>query len=904
MPELTNDHIDYITKDLNYRGVVAEGIEQEMLDHICSATEAEMEKGKKFIEAYHEVLKSFGYTSGLRQIQNQTLKVENQKATIMLKNYLTIAFRNLRKQSFYSLINIGGLAVGVAACLVIVLFIIDELSYDKYNTKADRIYRLDNEIKFGNTHLKMATSPAPNANSLLQDYPEIESTIRFRSYGSYLVKKAEGAGNIKELNVIWTDSTFFKIFSVKVLEGNATTALKEPASIAISKHIAEKYFPNESALGNSLILDNKYNAKITAIFENMPASSHFHSDIIISMVGDWPVAKEAQSTVYLGNNFITYLLLKEGANARALEAKLPAFLDKYIGPQLEQALGFNMKKFRDGGNKYELTLMPLLDIHLHSDLQGEFEPNGSITYIYLLSTIALFILGIASINFMNLSTARSSTRAKEVGVRKVMGSLRSHLVRQFLTESTLITLFAFIVAIGIAYLLLPLFNILALKHLQLPFGNPMFYFTLLAAALIVGMLAGVYPSFFLSAFKPINVLKGRVVLGGKSGLVRGALVVFQFVISIFLIVGAITVNRQLAYIQNKKLGFERDQIILVQDAYALRPNKVQTFKNEVLKNSFIQSGTISGFLPVASSWRNDMTFWKQGNEPTPENLLDLQNWQVDNDYLKTLGMKIKLGRGFSIEFPSDSLAVVLNETAVSQFGLGIDPIGKKINTFSGARPDGSPDPKQIKSWTVIGVVENFHFSTMREGIAPLGLFLGDSDGFVSFRFNAGNTQEIIKSIEKSWKNLAPDQPFQYSFLDEDFGKMYASEQRLGKIFTVFAGLAIIIACLGLFALTAFTAEQRTKEIGIRKVLGASVSSIVVLLSKEFGKLILIAFVIATPIAWFGVDWWLKSYTYKAEIGVMVYVLAGAFAFIIAWITMGYQSIRAASSDPVKSLKSE
>lgn len=908
MESLTKDHIDYIIKDLSYRGIVAEGVQEELLDHICSATEAEMNKGKKFIEAYHEVLKSFGHTSGLREIQKQTLKVENQKPTLMLKNYLTIAFRNLRKQGFYSFINIGGLAVGVAACLVIVLFIIDELSYDRYNTKADRIYRVNNEIKFGGNYYHMTTSSAPTAYTLLQDYPEIEATLRFRDYGSYLVKTADGNESIKEKKVIWTDSTFFKIFSVPVLEGNGSTALKEPASIAISKRTADKYFPNGNALGQSLILDNKYNGKITAVYADIPEASHFHFDILISMVGDWPVAKEAQSTVYLSNNFPTYLLLKEGVDANAFENKLPGFLSKYIGPQLAQILGndFTMEKFISSGNKYEMSLTPLLDIHLHSGLKGEFEANGSMTYVYLFATIALFILAIACINFMNLSTARSSNRAKEVGVRKVMGSLRSHLVRQFLTESTLLTLFSFVLAIGLAYLSLPLFNSLAQKQLYLPLSNPIFFLALIAFAVVVGLMAGLYPSFFLSAFKPASVLKGHVSLGMKSGFIRSALVVFQFVISIFLIVGAITVNRQLNYIQNKKLGFEKEQVLLIKDAYALRPN-VQSFKNEALKISSVETCTISGFLPIEAGSevsRNDNSFWKEGNQPTTENLVSLQDWRVDHDYIKTFKMNIKKGRGFSTEFASDSLAVVINEAAVVQFGLGDDPIGKKISRFYGERPDGSPDPNQTRSWTVIGVLENFHFSSMKESISSLGLFLRQSDGFISLRVNTNNSAETIASLQTLWKKLAPDQPFQYSFLDDDFDKMYTNEQRLGRIFGLFAGLAIVIACLGLFALTAFTAEQRTKEIGIRKVLGASVSSIVILLSKEFGKLILIAFVIATPVAWFGVDWWLKSYTYKTEIGVMVYLLAGTFAFATAWITMGYQSIRAASSDPVKSLRSE
>jgi len=826
----------------------------------------------------------------------------------MFKSNLLIAFRNLQKHTFYSAINIAGLAIGVSACFLITLFIIDELSYDQYNVKADRIYRINNEIRFGGNHMQLATSSAPTGQTLLQDYPEVEATVRFRSYGSYLVKAENSTENIKEKNVIWTDSTFFKIFSVKVLEGNPNTALKEPASIAISKRTAEKHFPSESALGKTMILDNKYNAKVTAVFDDIPATSHFHFDILIAMVGDWPVAKEAQSTAYLSNNFNTYLLLKEGADAKAFENKLPEFLKKYIAPQIAQALGpeFTMEKFREAGNMYEISLMSLLDIHLHSDAKAELEANGSITYVYLLATVALFILGIACINFMNLSTARSSNRAKEVGVRKVMGSVRSYLIRQFLLESTLITLFAFILAIMLVSLSLPLFNNLALKQLQIPFNNPLFYFVMLGAALLVGIVAGIYPSFFLSAFKPADVLKGKVSNGMKSGLIRSGLVVFQFVISIFLIVGAIAVNKQLQYIQTKNLGFNKDQVITIQDAYALRPNKVESFKQEVLKNSNIQSGTISGYLPVESgnSSRSDNPYWREGNDPSPENMVSMQNWYVDHDYVKTFGMNIMEGRDFSIDFPSDSSAVILNEAAAYLFGFDADPVGSRISTLDGSLPDGSPDPSKTKSWTVVGIVENFHFSTMREGITPLGLFVGKNDGSVSFRFNAKDTQDVIQSIENTWKSLAPGQPFQYSFLDDDFGSMYAAEQRLGEIFAFFAGLAIVIACLGLFALTAFTAEQRAKEIGIRKVLGASVSGIVLLLSKEFGKLIIIAFIIAIPFAWYSVDWWLNGFVYKAQVGVMVYVIAGVVSFLIAWLTMGYQSIKAASSNPIDALKSE
>ena len=898
---LNAPHIDYIIKDLHHRGIVLDGFQDEVIDHVCSAVEAEVNNGKNFIEAYREVLKSFGHTAGLREMQKQTFQYENQRTKVMLKNYLTLAFRTLRKQRFFTLINILGLAIGIASCLVIVLFVNNELSYDRFYKNANRIYRVNGEIKFGGNHYKLAVAPAPLADAILNDYPDVESAVRFRSRGSYLVKRSESADNFKEQNVIWADSTFFKIFSVPLLEGNPGRALKEPNTVAISRKTSDTYFPKGDALGQSLILDNTLNVKVTAVFENMPENSHMHFDILIAMSG----LDEAKSTQFLSNNFNTYLLLKDGVDVRTLEMKMTGLIEKYVGPEAAAVLGgeFTIEKFRASGNKLEYTLTPLTDIHLHSDLTAELGPNGDITYVYLFFAVALFILAIACINFMNLSTARSANRAKEVGVRKVLGSLRSHLVRQFLLESVLLSLFSFFLALILALGFLPVFNDLASKKLALPWSDPAFYGMLLAAALVMGVLAGLYPSFFLSAFKPVNVLKGNVSLGMKSGFIRSSLVVFQFVISIFLIIGTITINRQLDYIQNKKIGFRKDQVLVVNDAYALR-DKLQTFKNEIAKNNFIQSGTISGFLPVSGTWRNDNTFWPEGTQPNQENMVGLQNWRVDVDYVKTLGMKIKSGRDFSTEFPSDSSAIVMNETAAKQFNFDKDPLGKKISTFNGSKPDGTADPGQIRSWTVIGIVEDFHFESLKQNISPLALFLGKSDGMVSFRFEARNTQDVIQAVEKSWKTLAPGQPFQYSFLDQDFGRMYATEQKLGEIFALFAGLAIVIACLGLFALTAFTAEQRTKEIGIRKVLGASVAGIIVLLSKEFGKLIVIAFVVAAPLAWWGVDWWLKNYTYKVEVGIYVYLAAGGLAFLIAWLTMSYQSFRAATVNPVESLRTE
>lgn len=899
--QLTADHIDYITKDIQYRGIVVDGLKDELIDHICSAVETEMQSGKRFIDAYHEVLKSFGHTGGLREIQTQTLKVENQKTKIMLKNYFLIAVRSLAKHRFYSFINVTGLATGIAACLLIVLFIQNEMSYDRHYENADRIYRINGEIKFAGNHYRLAVTSAPFADAAVQSFPEIEAAVRFRTRGSYLVKRTEATDNIKENGVVWTDSTFFKVFSIPVLQGDANKALTEPNSIAISKKMAEKYFPDGNVLGQSMILDNRMTVKVTAVFQDMPITGHFNFDILIALAG----LSEAQQDNFLSNNFNTYILLKPGTNPKSLEEKFPVFLEKHIGPQAVAVLGpdFTMERFRAGGNIWEYTLMPVTDIHLHSDLQAEMAPNSDVTYVYLFSAIALFILSIACINFMNLSTARSANRAKEVGVRKVMGSLRSHLVRQFLLESVLLSIASFIIAIALAWMVLPLFNSVAQKDLAIPFNDLIFYLVLVGASVFIGILAGLYPSFFLSAFKPVNVLKGNVSLGMRSGWIRSSLVVVQFVISIFLVISTITVNRQLNYIQNKKIGFNKDQVLIVNDAYALGKN-LNAFKDQVAQNNFIKHGSISGFLPVSGGWRNDNTFWPEGSEPSETNMVGLQNWQVDYDYVKTMGMNIIEGRDFSTDFPSDSSAIIVNQTALKFFNYEKDPLGKKISTYDGNNPDGSPNRNSLRSWTIIGVVEDFHFESLKQNISPLALFLDKNNGTVIFRFEAVNSQDVINTVEKTWKELAPGQPFQYSFLDEDFGRMYASEQRLGETFAIFASLAIIIACLGLFALTSFTAEQRTKEIGIRKVLGASVGSIVMLLSKEFGKLILIAFVLAAPLAWYAINWWLKNYTYKVEIGILVYVIAGVFAFAVAWITMSYQSIRAARNNPVNSLRSE
>jgi putative ABC transport system permease protein len=896
---LSEEHINFIIKDLHHRGIVVDGIQEELVDHVCSAVESKMKNGMRFAESYKEVVEEFGQEPGLLNTQVQVIQSQNKTTSIMLRNHFMIALRNFRKHSFYTFINILGLAVGIASCVIIVGYVSDELSFDKHHQDAERIYRVDCEVKFGPNHMRLAVTPGPLAEAFRNDYPEVEAIGRFWNDGSMLVKRVDQ--NIKETRAIFADSSIFRVFTIPFVQGNPKEALREPFTMVLSRSAAEKYFPNEDPLNQTLILENKDAYKIIGVYKDMPTSSHFRFDMMMALVSN-PYHKDVN---WLSNNFTTYLKLGPAATKESLEAKFPQMVDKYCGPQAKAALGgdFTMEQFRASGNKIEYTLRPLTDIHLYSDMIAELGTNSDITYVYLFSAIALFILIIACINFMNLSTARSANRAKEVGVRKVMGSLRGHLVRQFLTESVILSLISFVLALGIAWLALPGFNELAGKKLTLPLGSTLFWLQLAIASVTVGIIAGVYPAFFLSAFQPVNVLKGNLALGMKSGIVRSALVVFQFFISIVLIIGTIAVNSQLNFIQEKKIGFNKDQVIIIKDAYGLG-DQLQSFKEEALKNSRILSGTISGFLPVTGTNRSDNTFWPEGVQPTQENLVSLQAWRVDHDYVKTLGMTIRDGRDFSREFRSDTAAVILNQSALNLFGITENPVGKSILTWGGNNAGGEIDPTNFEKYTIIGVMEDFHFESLRQSIAPLGVFLRRSSGLISFRFQAENTQEVIRGLETTWSRIAPGMPFAYSFLDEDFGAMYSAEQRLGTIFTLFAGLAIVIACLGLFALTAFTAEQRTKEIGIRKVMGASVASIVMLLSKEFGRLIIIAFLIAVPTAWFGISKWLDTYTYRTEIGVLIYLAAGVIAFLIAWLTMGYQSLRAATSDPVRSLRSE
>ena len=811
--------------------------------------------------------------------------------TRMITNYLKIAWRTLRKQQGFTFINIFGLAVGLACCMLIMLYVLDELSFDRYNEKADRIYRVQADIKFGGNDMHFAVSPDPIGPTLKKDYPQVEQFVRLHQRGTWLVKRAGETTNLREDNITFADSTLFDVFTLPLISGDPKRALAEPNTVVISESAAKRHFGNQNPMGQPMIFDTDKTFKVSGVMRDMPQNSHFRSDFFLSMLND-----DYTWGQWLSNNHHTYVLLKPGTDTAIFAKYFNTIIEKYVGPQAMQIIGTTMKQFRKAGNSVGYWLIPLTDIHLHSKQQAELAPNGDIQYVYIFSAVALFILIIACINFMNLATARSANRAKEVGVRKVMGSERQQLIGQFMTESILTTVLAMVLALFIVGITLPGFNTIAGKEMGIvQLVSPYYLPLLIALPILVGLLAGSYPAFFLSSFQPITVLKGKINVSFKSAGLRSGLVVFQFMMSVVLIVGTIIVYRQITYIQTKNVGFNREQLLTINDVYSMG-KQAETFKQEVLRLPGVVSGSISGFLPTPSN-RNDMAFFAEGESDRNKGI-NMQTWGVDYDYVKTLAMQVVQGRDFSRAFGSDSSGIILNEAAVKVLGFNGSPIGRRVWRFD----DGQL--KTQKTYTIIGVVKNFHFESLRRNIGALSLVLRENSGAATFRLSSTNLPTLMKEVEAKWKQIAPGQPFSYQFMDDSFDEMYRAEQRVGTIALTFAALAILIACLGLFGLAAFMAEQRTKEIGVRKVLGASVGSIIGLLSKDFLKLVLISIVIASPLAWYAMSQWLKDFAYKIDIEWWMFALAGILAVGIALLTVSFQSIKAALMNPVKSLRSE
>jgi putative ABC transport system permease protein len=809
----------------------------------------------------------------------------------MLKNYLKIAWRNITKNKVFSFINIAGLAIGLACFTLIALYVVDELSYDRYNEKASRIYRVDSDILFGGTEQKLAVCSDPMGATLKKDYPQVEQYVRlYTSDGPKRIKK--GDVFITEVNVANADSTLFDVFTLPAVAGDINTALDEPNTVVLTETMAQKYFGSTDVIGKMLETNENGSTlyKVTAVIKDMPRNSHFIVDFFFSMDNvsyGW--------NNYLSHNFQTYIVLQKGTDPKKFSANFSQVILKYIVPQAKQFMQIgSMEEFEKAGNKLEYSLMPLTDIHLRSDKKAELDANSSIQYVYIFSAVAIFILLIACINFMNLSTARSANRAKEVGIRKVLGTERKTLIRQFLTESTLTAVISLAISLFIAWLVLPYFNDLSGKSLSVSqLFSSYFLPFLLLMPLIVGLLAGSYPAFFLSSFQPITVLKGKISTGAKRSYLRSSLVVFQFATSIFLIIGTIVVYKQLNYIQSKKLGFNKDQVLVINGTGVLR-EKSSPFMNEVLKMKGVVSGTFSGFLPVSNTSRNDNTFSKEAVMDS-KNGFNMQVWTIDDNYVGTLGMEMAKGRNFSKEFPSDSSAMIINETTAGLLGYS-DPIGKRVYSNDG---NGG-----MIAYNIVGVVKNFHFESLRENIGPLCFVYGRSRWLTSFKVNTADITGLVKNIESQWKAMVPSMPFAYRFMDDAFDNMYREEQRIGKIALSFAILTILIACLGLFGLATYMAEQRTKEIGVRKVLGATVSNIVSMLSKDFLKLVVISAVFAFPLAWWSMHKWLEDFAYRINIGWWIFIAAGAGALLIALLTVIFQAIKAAIANPVKSLRTE
>jgi putative ABC transport system permease protein len=799
----------------------------------------------------------------------------------MIRNFIKTAFRSLLKNKGFTALNIVGLALGLAACLLIVFYIADELSYDSYNTKADRIYRVNTDFKYNGVTTSYAIAAPPVAATLKHDFPEIEQAARLTPSANTRVKK--GNENIQEYKVAYSDPAIFGIFTLPFIAGDAETALKEPHTVVINQTTAKKYFGSTNVIGSSLtFINDSTDYKITGVMRDMPEQSHFNFDFFLSMASN----PRSADNSFNHFNYQTYILLKQVASPQKLEAKFDAFMRHYLNTAT-----FNYDKFESQGNFIRLNLTPLKEIHLHSNRQRELGVNGDIGYIYIFCAIALFILLIACINFINLSTARSANRAREVGVRKVLGSPRIYLIYQFMSESILITLFAAVLAILLACALLHPFNQMAGKDLAIT-SHTAFYLlpALLIIVIIVGVIAGSYPAFFLSAFKPINVLKGKLT-SLKGGGLRSTLIVFQFAVTIFLIIGTLTIYNQLNYIKNKNLGFDRSHVLIVKNANLLEDPNI--LKAEIKKLPGVKNATISGFLPTADN-RQPANI---SGENTSSTSFMSELWEVDADYLGTMGMSLTSGRNFSDKLKTDSSGIIINETAAKMLGYTAGALNKKVSY---------PDRRgQNQEYRVLGVVKNFNFNSLRDNITPLAMIIApDFRASLNIRIKSGNITGLMALIEKKWNAVSPNQRFEYSFMDQDFDKLYRAEQRTGDIFLSFTLLAIFIACLGLFGLAAYTAEQRNKEISIRKVLGANVAMITILLTKDFIKLVLIAIIVASPLAWLAMHKWLQGFAYRQEISWWIVAAAGFGSVVIASVTVSFQSIKAAVANPIKSLRSE
>jgi putative ABC transport system permease protein len=793
----------------------------------------------------------------------------------MIRNYLTIALRNLLRQKLYSLIAIAGLAIGIAGCLLISLYVVDELSYDQYHEKANRLYRV---VMQESAARGIALSSAPFGPALKQEYPEVQQAVRINTEGGGPIRY--GDRQLVANDIFFADPAVFELFSYHFIEGDPKAALTQPNTIVLTRTLAEKLFPNPAeAMGKTVLFANNFPSTVTGVMEDVPHNAHLRFSGLRALPAGF-------TDGWWSLELYTYLLLPEGYDARRLEAKLPQFYRKYLAHKNEN-------------DKFQLKLQPVASIHLQSHLDHELSANGDIAYVYIFSAIAALVLLIACINYVNLVTARSARRAREVGIRKVVGSSRRQLVGQFLMESALVVGVAGVLAMGIAHLWLPQFNAFTGKAVSLSALTKGYYVAgLPGGAVVLALISGFYPALYLSRFKPVVVLKGAFVHGRAGLFFRQALVVFQFAVSLAMIISTLVVYRQLQYMNKRDLGFRKEQLLTLHINDRAARLKVPVIRQQLLKNPAVL-GVAAASNPIGNNDISAAGFYFEEDGKMPGATRKAQRFLVDYDFLSTMGVVLLQGRNFSPVMRSDSAAAVLvNETLVKRLGWH-EPLGKRVAYFI----DNEGHTAEAK---VVGVIKDFHIYSLQHQIEPLVLRLAppaDQDNLY-IRIRPEHTQATLAYIRQTYRQFDPDPHFEANFLDQNFARQYEAEERRGQVFLVFALFAIGIACLGLFGLVAFTAEQRTKEIGIRKVLGASVTGIVALLSKDFIKLVVIAFVIATPPAWYAMHKWLQNFAYQIDLEWWLVGLAGGLTLLVAFATVSYQSLKAALANPVDSLRSE
>jgi putative ABC transport system permease protein len=809
----------------------------------------------------------------------------------MFSNFLKTAYRNIFRNKTYVIINILGLAVGFACSLLIFMFVIHELNYDKFNVNYDRIYRLYLVGKMGESEFKGAWTAAPTARAFVEEFPEVEAAVRMTSWDETVVRVDDR--KFIENKVALADSSFFGVFSLKLLNGDPKTALASPNAVVLTEKQAEKYFSKNDPIGQHLRIGTDTTLyTVTGVMQDVPEDSHFDFDLLISFVSH-PRAKD---DFWLSNSFSTYLLLKKGVSAESLQKKIPAIIEKYVGPQVQKILGMDLNAFKASGNEYGLYLQPLSDVHLNPDIGSEFKPANDRKYIYIFSAVALLILVVAGINYMNLSTARSTKRSREVGLRKVVGSTKSQLINQFILESILLAVISLILAIIIVEMVLPVFNNMLQTNLEIGYFSKWYVIPgILLLAVLVGVFSGSYPAWFLSSFVPVKVLYGKLKLGTSNIRIRSVLVVIQFSISIFLIMSSFVIFRQIHYMVNKDLGFDKEQLLVIRRTDALH-KQIVTFKNEIKKIPTVINCANSTCIP---GYPNNNNGFQIEGRPAENTYLMWVNW-VDYDYLSTYNIKLTDGRTFDRSFPTDTSMMILNQEAVRRFGLK-DPYNTRFIQPGRTREERS-------YFNVVGIVKDFHNQSLRQAIEPHVFMLKpekwDWTGYITIRLQKENMKQSIAQIRKVWDSFTNEDPFQYFFLDQEFENFYKEERRTAKIAVAFSILAIFIASLGLFGLTSFATEQRAREISLRKVLGSSIKGIILLFTREFSFLVLIATIPAGIFSYYVMNKWLQNFVYHITPGYWPFFASIVIVLLIAFITVSYRTYKAALTNPADILKYE